>query len=490
MRLLPLFLLVGGVLVAQNAPVSEIRLNTDPSPARTRPFETVVIQVRVYGQVASSSAAGGSDRVRVQRGGATIRIVTPGGGWLSKPFRYQGQETEAFYSNAASKLAGIVDSLSQKYVLQDAFLYTAPEKPGRYEVEAELDGRAARVSIEVSESAPSRKPAEKTSFPPETRKLDPYRRLAEYWAPMLAQETWFTPKADAPARFDYDGDWQGDNNWDDLDIGSSQAYVHYAAMETATHWFLIYNVFHPRDYSDKCIAGTCHENDNEGLILTIRKDGSEFGTLQVMETLAHNNIYSFTNDSRIRSGAKAVQGRIDFFDESHPIVFVESGGHGIYGASSNHSAYRVADDTFTNGTGMTFIYKGVAERPKHANDRWVGYELLSIYDQWWPKTIQDSGWRDRTFDEFFQYTPFGGRPLGFGKPIGGAFWGRKEAANKARPFWGWFDTAALKKKIYNTGQWGLDPAFSVSRNLTFPSGETFSTEYTYNPYLNIGDNPR
>ena len=61
----------------------------------------------------------------------------------------------------------------------------------------------------------------------------------------------------------FDGDWRGDNNWDSADSGTSQAYVYYAAVETQTHWFLIYNLFHPRDYSDKCVAGTCHENGSD-----------------------------------------------------------------------------------------------------------------------------------------------------------------------------------------------------------------------------------
>ncbi|MCC6588414.1 MAG: hypothetical protein IT168_17100 [Bryobacterales bacterium] len=479
------YLLLAFSVFAQEAPIQEIKVATDPSPARIRPLETLVIQVRAYGNVAK--ADGGSDKVRVQRGGAKARVVTLNGGWLSKPFKYQGKDDEPFYQNQSSRFATIFGALSKDFLLQDAFLYSAPDKPGKYEVEAEIDGKTAKVTVEVSDSEQARKKAEKITFPAETRKPDAYRRLAEHWAPFLAQETWWQPKADIPARFDFDGDWQGDNNWEDMEIGSSQAYVHYAAIETLTHWFLIYNVFHPRDYSDKCIAGTCHENDNEGLILTVRKDGSEFGKLEVMETLAHNNVYSYVNDSRIRGGVHNVEGRIEFYQDSHPIIFVESGGHGIYGSAAGAAKYSVRDDKFTNGTGITFIYKGIAERPRHANDRLVGYELLPIYDHWWQKA--NDSWRDRTFDEFYVYSAFGGRPSGAGKGMGGTFYGRKEAANKAKPFWGWFDSLTLKKKILNTGQWGLDPAYSVSRNLTFPSGDAFSLEYTYNPYLNIEVTP-
>jgi hypothetical protein len=470
--------------VAQQAPVQELKLVTDPSPAQVRPFETLVVQVRAYGSIAK--ADGGTELVRIQRGGAKLKVLSPDGGWVSKPFRFQGRDDEPFYQSATSRFGQIFGALSKDFILQDAFLYTAPEREGNYEVEADLDGKTARLTIEVTHRAPTRVKPETQSFGAEPRRPDPYRRLAEYWSPLLAQETWWQPKSDAPVRFDFDGDWQGDNNWDNMETGSSQAYVYYAAMETSTHWFLIYNVFHSRDYSDKCVAGTCHENDNEGIILTVRKDGGEFGKLEVMETLAHNNVYSYTNDSRIRNGVHNIDGRIEFYQNSHPIVFIEAGGHGIYGsASSKASKFSVRDGRFTDGTGMTFVYKGVAERPRHASDSLVGYELLPIYDHWWLKAAEDSGWRERTFDEYFVYRPLGGRPAGAGKRIGGTFLGRKESANKAKPFWGWHDEATRRRNVLATGQWGLDPAYAVSRNVTFPASEPFSLDYTFNPYLNI-----
>ena len=422
--------------------------------------------------------------MRLQRSGATVSILTPNGGWLSKPFKYQGRETEAFYQDVTSRFAAIFGAISKDYLYQDSHLYTAPEIAGRYDIEADLGGKKGRLTIEVTGDAPSRRPAETSTYPLDPRPPDPYRLLAEYWSPFLAQETWFQPKSDMPARFDFDGDWNGDNNWENLDTGSSQAYVYYAPIETATHWFLIYNVFHPRDYSDKCVVGTCHENDNEGLILTIRKDGSEFGKLEVMETLAHNNVYSFVNDGRIRKGIHNIDGQIEFYEDSHPVVFIESGGHGILGSTANHAAYDLKTDTFKSGSGMTFVYQGKAEKPRHSNDRLVGYELLPIHQYWWSKSA-DENWGSRTFDEFFVYTPFGGRPAGNGRRMGGTFLGRKESSNKAKPFWGWHDNATLKKNILAPGQWALDPAYAVQKNVSYPYGMEPSVDYTFNPYLNI-----
>ncbi len=474
--------LIGSVAAAQ-IQLNEIKLSTEPADARVRPLETASIQVRAYGELTKKDGAKISGRIA--RGGAALRLATPTGGWISKPFRFQGRETEAFLREEQSGFMNILRGAATEAVIMDSFLYSAPQAPGDYVVEASLDDKSASLTIHVALDAPVRLAPESVSFPAEPASTDPYRRLAGHWSPMLAQETWFHPRADYPARFDYDGDWHGDNNWDSLPKGSSQAYVYYAAMETRSHWFLVYNIFHPRDYSDRCLAGSCHENDNEGLILTVLKDGSEFGRLQTMETLAHNNLYSYVADDRIRNGAHRIDGRVEIHEGSHPVAFIESGGHGVYGSRSTYSRYSLAEDSFSHGTGVTFVFKGAAERPKHAGDRRVSYELLSIRDHWWVRAHPDSGWSSRTFDEFFVYRPVGGRPGVPFRMIAGAFLGRKEAPNKARPFWGWFDTLTRKRRILADGQWGLDPAYAVSRNLRFP--EPFSLEYVFNPYLGIGE---
>jgi hypothetical protein len=123
----------------------------------------------------------------------------------------------------------------------------------------------------------------------------------------------------------------------------------------------------------------------------------------------------------------------------------------------------------------------VAERPKHANDRDVSYELLPIYNHWWLRAIE----RSDTFDAFAAYQPAGRRPAMKVASVGMCFLGRKHASNKAKPFWGWHDRATLKKKLLSPGQWAVDPAYAVSQDLRFPPSVPFSLEYTYNPYLGI-----
>jgi hypothetical protein len=469
----------------RNAKVTALRFNCVPADCKVRPLESLVIQVLVDGEI--PVANGDPRKGRLRRTPGQMKVSDKDGGWVSKPFKFQGSDAGGFVESSGSAISSIFQKVAGDYIVQDAFLYTAPEKAGTYKLENDTEGVKAELKVTVDANAPAQTKAEEITFAPENNKAaEPYRAIAEHYAPVLAQETWWQPKSDFPTRFDYDNDLFGDNNWENLEKGTSQAYVYYAAMETPTHWFLIYNAFHPRDYSDKCVAGSCHENDNEGLILTVQKDGSQFGKLLTMETLAHNNVYSYTNDRNIRNGVHDIDAKLDLYENTHPVVFVESGGHGIYGASAkNSSRYNPDKDEFTVGTGVTFVYKGVAERPKHPNDRKVGYELLPILTHWWARTGNDQN--QKMFDEFLAYSPFNGRP-GIKLPrVGTTFWGRKESSNKAKPFWGWHDTKTLKEKVLAPGQWALDPAYAVSRNLRFPADMQFSLEYTYNPYLGIGD---
>jgi hypothetical protein len=461
--------------------IQELELRVDPEVLAVRPYDQVVVQLRAYSTIKNEE--GEEERVRLRFTSAEFQIREEEGGWLSKPFIFQGEDTEPFHKEKGS---GFLDSLlgfaNDEFLVQDSVLYTAPPGEGTYTLEARTEGISTSVTLRVDSKVESLKPAEKAQFGVEGPDRSSYRALAEHYAPFVAQATWFSPKADYLARFDYDGDWKGDNNWESLDSGSSQAYVHYSAVETETHWFLIYDLFHPRDYSDKCVAGTCHENDSEGLILTVRKDGSPFGRLQVMETLAHNNIYSFKHDSSIRNKVHSIDGKVSLFEGSHPMVFVESGGHGVYGVSSRHSKYDIKKDQFLIGTGVTYVFKGKAEKPRHPDQRLVGYQLLPIFDQWWVRSKKEAQ-ESEAFDDYFSYQPYGRRPAAAESPISGAFLGRKFGKNKAKPFWGWQDRRTSKKKVLAPGQWGLDPAYSVSKNLRFP--KPFSVNYLFNPYLSL-----
>ncbi|MCX6608207.1 MAG: hypothetical protein NTV52_32100 [Acidobacteria bacterium] len=428
---------------------------------QVRPHQDIVLQVKVY-----------SDQGRLREAGWTVRVVSPHGGWLSKPFRFQGTDSEPFAEPATNLAGSIFRQLSGQFTIKDALVYHAPETPGKYSLEFRLGETRSEVEITVDPAPPLLPPPpEKWTFGPDAP------------TPHIAQETWFDWRADTLRRTDFDNDWEGANNWDNLNLGSSQAYVYYAAIESQSHWFLIYNFFHARDYSDNCIVGTCHENDNEGVILAIRKDGSEFGKLETMEALAHNNVYSYTADPAIRAGAHNIEAPIVLQGGSHPVVFLEAGGHGALGGADSKSFFDSNRLDWRQNTGITYTYKGIAERPRHGVDREVGYDLLPIYHHWWARARQEAQEGERTFSAFYNYVPFGNRPRMRHPNVAGSFFGVKHSRDKAKPFWGWHDVATQRKKILATGQWAVDPAYSTAQNLRFPPDRPMSADYVFNPYL-------
>ena len=195
--LLSLVLISPGL--AQQLALTELVLRADPPDVAIRPLDSIPIQALYYGNDVDQ-------RTRLRLDGATFSLAAENSGWLSKPFRFQGEEIEGFYEAPSQGLSSILfGRASAQFILQDAVLYTAPPEAGEYEIRASLNGVEASLKITVDAAAPSLRPDESTSFPAEAPSTYPYRALAEHWAPFVAQETWFTPKADYLARFDLDG---------------------------------------------------------------------------------------------------------------------------------------------------------------------------------------------------------------------------------------------------------------------------------------------
>ncbi|HEY6400734.1 MAG TPA: hypothetical protein VI479_04965, partial [Blastocatellia bacterium] len=105
-----------------------------------------------------------------------------------------------------------------------------------------------------------------------------YRKLAHFHAPILFQDTEvrgqsqdegnqasvdqpIQRRGDFITRFDFDGDWNGLNNWANFakrPISArskdtrARAYVYYSVVETETHYFISYCAFHAQDLEPRC----------------------------------------------------------------------------------------------------------------------------------------------------------------------------------------------------------------------------------------------
>ncbi|MFA6450533.1 MAG: hypothetical protein WCX65_13760 [bacterium] len=285
-------------------------------------------------------------------------------------------------------------------------------------------------------------------------------KIQEFWAPVVFQAA--ASNADFITRYDFDGDYIGNNNWENFDKFPKPAYVYYDVKETKSHWFIFYSFFHPRDYiSDPACQSSCHENDLESVQLTVRKDGTRYGKLEILETLAHDNIFLYTNDKKIKGGKLKVSGPISLL-KGKPAVYIEQYGHGIYGGKS--------DSINANPMAMKvvqYIYKEKAEEPNGIPAKNIGYELLPIHETLWQ--YRDCAGDGKCYDVSFNYR---------GITLQSVFDGDTFVTDAANVPWGY--NQAVGDDIIQ-GDWFLDPA----RAVLYHAGPMpdFSADYYFNPYI-------
>jgi hypothetical protein len=330
------------------------------------------------------------------------------------------------------------------------------------------------------------------------------REIAAYFAPIFHQALGTAPRYDYITNFDFDGDWRGDNNWNNAEDRRFplKAYVYFSVFETRTHFFIHYALFHPRDYkggekngallSELMRIGVqlggqydptgrmneavmAHENDLEGALVVAEKNGDDLAgaRLTLVETLAHNNYLKYTPPGSPLPGEPLL------VESGHPHLFVEPKGHGIEAWRDDAEQHKQAENGF-----LTYAFPDIAEDPEAGKANSVGYQLLPVLDTLWPRAR--SG-KDETFGEEHDY---GILPVRLAQAEGeaehyiriglkgSALNGVVGAANMSRPPWGWFDGQDRSRPL---GEWFLQPAETIRRRWNLP--ESFSTTYTYHPFL-------
>ena len=281
-----------------------------------------------------------------------------------------------------------------------------------------------------------------------------HQELAYHYAPVIHQGV--ASDQDFITAVDFDGDWVGNNNWENQPTGDLSAYVYYSVVETETHWFLFYALFHPRDYTrDPCEESEgCHENDMESIQVVVAKDGTPYGRLQVVETLAHSHIYLYTTDRSVEGNFLVVVGSVRL-EGNHPIVYVETYGHGIYANRKilvpHVVVYRVGEQ---------------AEAPESLKDDDVSYQLVPIYETLWMH--RDEIGPGQAFDKPFDYR---------GHILPAAIDGDDYGTDKANTPWGYNQETG---DTLSRGDFFLDPARALAYHASF-SGD-FSLTYLSNAY--------
>ncbi|GGP71708.1 hypothetical protein [Saccharothrix coeruleofusca] len=277
--------------------------------------------------------------------------------------------------------------------------------------------------------------------------------LALRWAPIHYQDTDSSDyDADYLSTVDFDGDWDTANNWEAQDDSPSRltGAAYYSVVETSTHWFVVYSFYHPRDWEDSPdpFELHTHENDMEGVLAVVRKDGSTHGRLEGVITVAHSDFYSYVPaGSTFTGGRESVDGTLRLQDQ-RPTTRQEAKGHGLY-------AWNGAE--FPGGDGVVYHPGTSAEVPSGGNDRSVAYRLVD--------TFAPGGlWARRSDPATF---------AGWGTFRGDN--GKDNAANTA---WGWDD--ANDGSDLPRGLLATDPAYLASAY--FANRGEFSLTYTRNAY--------
>jgi hypothetical protein len=282
--------------------------------------------------------------------------------------------------------------------------------------------------------------------------------LALRWAPIHYQDTDSSDyDADYLTAVNYDAEWNTLNNWEHQDdnLALLTGWTYFSVAETATHWFLVYAFYHPRDWEDfpDPFGQFTHENDMEGALLTVRKDGTGFGALEAMITVAHDNFYSWVPaGSTYAAGRETVDGPLIMQAVGgvpHPTTRQEAKGHGVYGWNGAN---------FPGNDGVVYLPSATtAEVPSSGNDRSVAYRLADVF-------AAGGLWARRADPVTF---------AGFG-----TFRGDNGKDNAANAPWGWDDHddgGDLPR-----GMLATDPAYLVS--VYFAGEGNFSLTYTRNAY--------
>ena len=336
-------------------------------------------------------------------------------------------------------------------------------------------------------------------------------QIAARFAPVFHQALGSSPRFDYITRVDFDGDWRGDNNWDNAadEARMLGATVYFNVSESVTHYFIHYAVFHPRDYKGGNVRGVvlsqiiregatrhgdydptglaeaavlAHENDMEGALVVVEKAAGLFGSTRVtyVETLAHNQFLQYPVERRL-FGRRKDRARVE---DEHPVLYIEPKGHGI-------EAFH-GEDQLDGATGVVvYRHTGEATEPTGLSGsdvtEEVGYDLVSMAETLWPFARDPAGglygggfdygrWTVEVLDRDDRVAT---REVTIGE-IGSLFRGTVGGRNMARPPWGWYDQDEPDRR---QGEWFLAPAETVKRH--FDLGDDFSTTYLHHPVIGV-----
>jgi hypothetical protein len=243
------------------------------------------------------------------------------------------------------------------------------------------------------------------------------------YAPVIFQET--NKKAnpehwDFITSIDFDGDLQSNNNEKSIKSNKNPlpATVYYSLVESETHYFIVYSLFHPLDWDTvpDFIPFTWHENDMENIQVVIRKKTAKLPeSVVLLATQAHiDTQLSSASGSDISSSEKIklTRQKVSLLSDNltgngtHTGLYVESGGHGIYNMNSNTARFASLQPPQLK-EGFTFIPASATDNTPDTYSKNTGtyrYQLKSSYDNFWANYVNKTNMGNgKLMDGYFNY---------------------------------------------------------------------------------------
>ena len=227
-------------------------------------------------------------------------------------------------------------------------------------------------------------------------------KVAYKYAPILFQEVApKNPKWDYICRVDFDNDWDPLNNSNNI-LGKANldAAVYYSVIESKSHYFITYSIFHAVDwgFSDG-VMKKWYENDIKNLQVVVEKQHPDsmdgeivFLTLQDGEDF---NVYNAARRSFKRNNKPFSEGDIILLNDegiaggTHPAIVIEKGRHNIQLVSSGDMRINKRDSRYivTNGVNYfpALVEKGEVSSPNEN----VRYALLDMSKVLWERKAKN-----------------------------------------------------------------------------------------------------
>ncbi len=266
-----------------------------------------------------------------------------------------------------------------------------------------------------------------------------HRYLVELYSPVILQKMGHQPAYDLPVFFDFDGNLDPRDNLKREKQFRPQPTGVYGEVTAVTEdsYYLLYTMFRLKDY-DHPVRETLthlsyHDNDDEGFMIRVDK---KTGKITHGEGWFHNRFFLVTRTGASPSG-ELLQGRIYTENETHPVVYAQSMGHGVRFAQSS-------DFLPLQGNTKILRYQYGHTRVQASADRSVQtdctYEIRGL-DAWYQRATKNLE-TDTSNEIFEKWIEVGMAPNGEVLKIGRYFAGVDENKNdwcRPKPPWSWDD---------------------------------------------------